>query len=469
MNRFSTIAKKVVSENRFYRIQKSVLATLRSIKDIPLEILKARAVKYFKRLPTGNAKRPWRYFYNQAQYDKYVKVKNAVKQTAKKDEPSQKENIPKNSESITEKANEEKPKQESNPKNFSDPGFYKEKYREYFSLQDIDLPNFKENMEALQALVKDLPIVNLDSPGNDKLKNKFKKNENNNFHSENTLLLANASGSQEAIALAKQILNAHKKQGHLPEDAKRVRSLLDNKLLGFADVPKDYLPKILSEKPVEAKELNKNKEQSIEDQITEIQTKIQELRANEKPEIKAMDEEAWYNAKATLTTELKALMRKKDAARGFRELNQLEKHVFSQVHGVNPPEKIPVLPTGKQDSIWLRNYIDEQKNSGSEKILKEAVDSNAKSKAMEGIKNAKKDGPIEKDDTFTNPKTGKVTKYGFAYPSSAIANQLGVHSGIHYYAEGTVNKKGVFIEDRIFSSTNLANAKEKAKQLAEKE
>lgn len=95
-------------------------------------------------------------------------------------------------------------------------------------------------------------------------------------------------------------------------------------------------------------------------------------------------------------------------------------------------------------------------------FLTESLDPDARSKAMEGNENAKKDGIIEKDNTFTNPKTGKVTQFGWAYPTSSIGNTLGVNYATDYYAEGKINKKGVFIADVYYEANSKEEAREKA-------
>lgn len=41
-------------------------------------VVKARPVKYFKRIPTGNPKRPWRYFYNEDEWKTYEKKQKII-------------------------------------------------------------------------------------------------------------------------------------------------------------------------------------------------------------------------------------------------------------------------------------------------------------------------------------------------------------------------------------------------------
>lgn len=56
-----------VDNNRGPSIRKSLRA-----------VLKARPVKYFKRIPTGNPKRPWRYFYNEDEWKTYEKKQKII-------------------------------------------------------------------------------------------------------------------------------------------------------------------------------------------------------------------------------------------------------------------------------------------------------------------------------------------------------------------------------------------------------
>lgn len=66
---------------------------------------------------------------------------------------------------------------------------------------------------------------------------------------------------------------------------------------------------------------------------------------------------------------------------------------------------------------------------------------------------------------FTNPKNGKVSQYGYGMATSNIANKLGLPKGTDYYAEGKLNKKGIFVADKYYPASNEQEAKEKAKGL----
>ncbi|MCU0824652.1 MAG: hypothetical protein MUF77_08415 [Leptospira sp.] len=63
---------------KYDQIVKSTISSFRATQNEILEILKARPIKYFKRIPTGNPKRPYKYFYTQNQFEKFTKLQKAV-------------------------------------------------------------------------------------------------------------------------------------------------------------------------------------------------------------------------------------------------------------------------------------------------------------------------------------------------------------------------------------------------------
>ncbi len=64
--------------NKLEGIVNSTVFNFRKTQSEILEILKARPIKYYKRIPTGNPNRPYKYFYTKNQFDKFTKVQQAV-------------------------------------------------------------------------------------------------------------------------------------------------------------------------------------------------------------------------------------------------------------------------------------------------------------------------------------------------------------------------------------------------------
>jgi hypothetical protein len=66
------------------------------------------------------------------------------------------------------------------------------------------------------------------------IKNKYEKNEDENYHGENVVLLAENFGNAEDLSEAKRIFNLHKKEGHLSSQNGKMRQDLHMKLIGKA-------------------------------------------------------------------------------------------------------------------------------------------------------------------------------------------------------------------------------------------
>lgn len=63
-----------------------------------------------------------------------------------------------------------------------------------------------------------------------KITNKFNKNENDNFHSENAVLLAKNFGTDEDLANAERILREHHRIGHMTQELLTERDAIYLKL-----------------------------------------------------------------------------------------------------------------------------------------------------------------------------------------------------------------------------------------------
>lgn len=72
------------------------------------------------------------------------------------------------------------------------------------------------------------------------LSRKYDRNENNNFHSENTVLLTKAFGTPEEHAMAREIVAARNKQGSLPSSTPSVPNVRDWQY----NIDKKYYPKL---------------------------------------------------------------------------------------------------------------------------------------------------------------------------------------------------------------------------------
>lgn len=64
----------------------------------------------------------------------------------------------------------------------------------------------------------------------DKIFAEYEDNEDNNFHSDNAVLLAKHFGSADDLKLAKSILKKHESDGYLSDELKKQRSNLNNRL-----------------------------------------------------------------------------------------------------------------------------------------------------------------------------------------------------------------------------------------------
>jgi hypothetical protein len=59
---------------------------------------------------------------------------------------------------------------------------------------------------------------------------RYLKNEDENAHSENVILLAEAFGTQEDISISKSILELHHELNHMPYPLARIRGVIHNRL-----------------------------------------------------------------------------------------------------------------------------------------------------------------------------------------------------------------------------------------------
>ena len=59
---------------------------------------------------------------------------------------------------------------------------------------------------------------------------RYLKNEDENAHSENVILLAEAFGTQEDISISKSILELHHELNHVPYPLARIRGVIHNRL-----------------------------------------------------------------------------------------------------------------------------------------------------------------------------------------------------------------------------------------------
>ena len=59
---------------------------------------------------------------------------------------------------------------------------------------------------------------------------RYLKNEDENAHSENVILLAEAFGTQEDISISKSILELHHELNHMPYPLSRIRDVIHNRL-----------------------------------------------------------------------------------------------------------------------------------------------------------------------------------------------------------------------------------------------
>ena len=59
---------------------------------------------------------------------------------------------------------------------------------------------------------------------------RYLKNEDENAHSENVILLAEAFGTQEDISISKSILELHHELNHMPYPLSRIRGVIHNRL-----------------------------------------------------------------------------------------------------------------------------------------------------------------------------------------------------------------------------------------------
>jgi hypothetical protein len=66
------------------------------------------------------------------------------------------------------------------------------------------------------------------------IKNKYEENEDENYHGENVILLAENFGSVEDLSEAKRLFNLHKKEGYLSSENGKMRQDLHMKLIGKA-------------------------------------------------------------------------------------------------------------------------------------------------------------------------------------------------------------------------------------------
>jgi hypothetical protein len=59
---------------------------------------------------------------------------------------------------------------------------------------------------------------------------RYLKNEDENAHSENVILLAEAFGTQEDISISKSILELHHELNHMPYPLSQIRGVIHNRL-----------------------------------------------------------------------------------------------------------------------------------------------------------------------------------------------------------------------------------------------
>jgi len=59
---------------------------------------------------------------------------------------------------------------------------------------------------------------------------RYLKNEDENAHSENVILLAEAFGTQEDISISKSILELHYELNHMPYPLSKIRGVIHNRL-----------------------------------------------------------------------------------------------------------------------------------------------------------------------------------------------------------------------------------------------
>jgi hypothetical protein len=108
-------------------------------------------------------------------------------------------------------------------------GFKKD--RKEFKTYDLAVKWGRENFERFNP---DMIRYIMAKGGNinnfDKIFEEYEENEDNNYHSENVVLLAKHFGSAEDLKLAKSILKKHESEGSISEELYKQRYELDKKL-----------------------------------------------------------------------------------------------------------------------------------------------------------------------------------------------------------------------------------------------
>jgi hypothetical protein len=99
---------------------------------------------------------------------------------------------------------------------------------------------FREKMDVYKYLSENMNLSKFAKGGMltksnlESIKNKYEENEDENYHGENIILLAENFGNAEDLSEAKRIFNLHKKEGHLSSQNGKMRQDLHLKLIGKA-------------------------------------------------------------------------------------------------------------------------------------------------------------------------------------------------------------------------------------------
>lgn len=173
-----------------------------------------------------------------------------------------------------------------------------------------------------------------------------------------------------------------------------IESLGEQGISNWSEIPKskkDELGKLLDslkknsslpKSQTDTKELSKlvNEQDPIEAKIAQSWNKIDTIRKD-----KSLSEDEFRTEIEKARSELRSAMKEKQVRDGFKTLSDLEKVAFEALYKVDAPDTLPVDAKGNVDKKAISNYVKE----------KQALDPDARSKAMMGNDNAKKDGAIK--------------------------------------------------------------------------